>query len=133
METSRRNPETSVQEGYRATGSSFPGPVKPNKGIALTLQPWHMAPTKRGCSRETFRLPQDMQISAQTQTPPTSVMLPVHLLYDRLRLVTAVLSAKYHVEGPLPSMFLVFFFISNMSLSGTQHTSPQRHGRALLK
>lgn len=26
---------------------------------------------------------------------------------------------------PLPSMFLVFFFISNMSLSGTQHTSHQ--------
>lgn len=45
------------------------GPCDASEGLSLTLQPWHMAPTKRGCSRETLRLPQEMQISAQTQHP----------------------------------------------------------------
>lgn len=41
---------------------------------------------------------------------------------------TVVLAAAIFYSGvaqPLPSMFLVFFFISKMSLSGTEHTRHQ--------
>lgn len=33
-----------------------------------TLQLWHMAPINRGCSSDTFRLPQEIQISAHKTT-----------------------------------------------------------------
>lgn len=39
----------------------------------LTLQLWHIPPANSGCSRLTFRLPQEIQMSAEKEMPYVSV------------------------------------------------------------
>lgn len=44
-----------------------------NKKLVCTLQLWHIPPLKSGCSRETFRVPQEMQMSMRKEEESKAV------------------------------------------------------------
>lgn len=58
--TDKKASAVSVKEARKEVGS--------RNFLAFTLQLWHIPPMKSGCSRETLRLPQEMQMSGSVQS-----------------------------------------------------------------